>query len=167
MILLLPEFPLATSELFGLILALFLIVHFCCYISILTKNRMHLLKPLIYFHSHNNSFWQAATLPFILRPPPNVCACVCKSKRLLAHKIGVWLQSEFMPLCEKFKSAFHAIQMKAEPVVIMNDKLKLLTAEADRTKRGNNWSPSMLWCAQLSYPQISIWLSECMWEQSA
>lgn len=64
-----------------------------------------------------------------------------------------------MQLCEKFKSAFHSIQMKAEPVLIMNNKLGLLTAEADRTKRGiigTQVCCGMLKYAQLSYPQISI-----------
>lgn len=64
-----------------------------------------------------------------------------------------------MQLCEKFKSAFHSIQMKAEPVVIMNNKPKLLTVEADRTKRGIigvQVCCRMLKYAQLSYPQISV-----------
>lgn len=59
--------------------------------------------------------------------------------------------------------------MKAELVVIMNNKLKLLTVEADRTKRGIIGAQvccGMLKYAQLSYPQISIRLSERMCEQS-
>lgn len=62
-------------------------------------------------------------------------------------------------LYEKFKSAFHSIQKKAEPVVIMNNKLKLLPVEADRTKVGIIGAQvccGMLKYAQLSYPQISV-----------
>lgn len=39
-------------------------------------------------------------------------------------------------LYEKFKSAFESVQKKAEQVVIMNNKLKHLPVEADRTKVG-------------------------------
>lgn len=64
-----------------------------------------------------------------------------------------------MQLCEKLKSAFHCIPMKAEPVLIMDNKLELLTFEADGTKRGIIGAQvccGMLKYAQLSYPQISI-----------
>lgn len=49
--------------------------------------------------------------------------------------------------------------MKAEPVLIMNNKLEILKVEADRTKRGIIGSQVcffILKYAQLSYPQISI-----------
>lgn len=39
-------------------------------------------------------------------------------------------------LYEKFKSAFQSVQKKAEQVVVMNNKLKHLPVEADRTKVG-------------------------------
>lgn len=64
-----------------------------------------------------------------------------------------------MQLCEKFKCAFLCIPMKVELVVIMNNKFKLLTVEADRTKRGIIGAQvcrGLLKYAQLSYPQISI-----------
>lgn len=50
---------------------------------------------------------------------------------------------------------FTPFKMKAEPVVTMSNKLKLLTVEADRTRKGIIGAQvccCMLECAQLSYP---------------
>lgn len=59
----------------------------------------------------------------------------------------------------KFESAFHCIQKGTEPAVIMNNKLKLLAAGADRRKVriiGAQVCCGTLEYAQLSYPQISV-----------
>lgn len=53
-------------------------------------------------------------------------------------------------------AAFHSVQREAEPV-LMNNKLKLLAAGADRTKVGligAGLCCRVLQYAQLSYPQI-------------
>ncbi len=96
--------------------------------------------------------------------------CVCVSQKdYLLERYEVEFKVNLMQLCGKFKSAFHSIQTKAKPVVIMNNKLKPLTADSDMTKKGIIGAQvccAMLKYAQLSHPQISMQLSECVCEQS-
>lgn len=156
-------FPFVKSQLFDLLLTLLLILQRGCFINFSTRcspptstnRQIHQMEPLHnnasdfvqrcrynYIYSHINAFWQAATLLFILQALlPSVCMviCMCLSRRNYSlKKMGILLQSKWtcVQLCAKFKSAFHSVQIKAELVVIMNNKLKLLTVEADRTKRG-------------------------------
>lgn len=88
-----------------------------------------------YFYSHINSFWQADTLPFILWAPPNMC--VWKSKRLLAKKdsnmVSKWIY--LYSYVRSLKLLFTPFKWKLNLCLEWTISLKLLTAEADRTKR--------------------------------